>query len=351
MLNTQAGIILGPSCLGRVGYFKRLIFSPHTWEQLNTLSIFSLMLFLFLVGLKADLSMIPKAGKKAFAIAICTSFSPFIVVILTGILLKSYIPLRFKQKFLVINIASSWSMTSYTVVSCVLADLNLLTSKLGRLAMSATLITEFTNLFISAVVGSYLVGSKHDSVLMGVTSMAAFLGFIAFLVFVARPLVIFAMRKTTPEGGMLDDACFVGVILLVMGCGFVSELIGYHAMMGPFMLGLILPGGAPLGVTMVEKLERLVVGVFLPVFLASAGLRLDLWTLGNKAGEWMVLFFYLALGVSAKLVAGILPCLYCRMPVRDAVAVGLMMISKGIYEVDAAGRWQDTRVSSFSSAF
>ncbi|KAL0904971.1 hypothetical protein M5K25_027138 [Dendrobium thyrsiflorum] len=339
-----AGILMGPSCMGRIKYVERILFSPRSWEQLNTISLLSFMLFLFLIGLKTDLSMIPKAGKKAFAIAICTSLFPFAIVILTGFLLRSSIPLRFKQRFLIVNIASSWSMTSYTVVSCVLADLNLLTSKLGRLAMSATLITEFTNLFITAVIGSYLLGSKGDSALMGVTSMAAFLGFMAFLVFVARPLTILAIKRTTPEGGMLDEVCFVGVILLAFVCGFVSELIGYHATMGPFMLGLMLPGGAPLGVTMVEKLERLVVGLFLPVFLASAGLRLDLWTLGDRVGEWMVLFFYLMIGISAKFVGGLMPCLYCRMPMRDCLAIGLMMISKGIYEIDSACRWQDNRI-------
>ncbi|XP_020577955.1 cation/H(+) antiporter 15-like [Phalaenopsis equestris] len=338
------GIILGPSCLGRLKSFERLLFAPRSWEQLNTISIFSFMLFLFLIGLKTELSMIPKAGKKAFAVAICSSFLPSGIVLLAGILLKSHIPLRFKETFIIVNLASSWSMTSYTVVSCVLADLNLLTSKLGRLAMSATLITEFTNLFISAVIGSYLVGSYSGSVLLGVTTMAAFLGFMAFLVFVARPLTILAIKKTTPEGGMLDEACFVGVILLAIGCGFLSELIGYHATMGPFMLGLMLPGGAPLGVTMVDKLERLVVGVFLPVFLATAGLRMDLWTLGDRVGEWMLLFYYLMLGVLAKFLGGMLPCFYCRMPIRECLAVGLMMISKGIYEIDASCRWQDARI-------
>ncbi|PKA59967.1 Cation/H(+) antiporter 15 [Apostasia shenzhenica] len=345
-----AGIILGPSCLGRHKAFESLLFAPRSWEQLNTISLLSFMLFVFIIGLKTDLGMIPKSGKKAFAIAICSSFLPFCLVILIAMAIKNQIPQRFREKFVLLNLGSSWSLTSYAVVSCVLAELNLLTSKLGRLAMSATLITEFTYLLLSTMMGSYILAT-NQGITKGMISLGSFVAFMSFLVFVARPLTIKAIRRASPEGKMLGEASFVGVILLAMACGLISEAIGYHATAGPFLLGLILPGGTPLAVTMVEKLERLVVGVFLPVFLASAGLRMDVTSLGTIVGEWSVLLAFLLLAIAGKFTGVLIPCLYCKMPLRDCLAVGLMMISKGISEIGSAMLMQDSKHKTFRRKF
>ncbi|KAK8916102.1 Cation/H(+) antiporter 15 [Platanthera zijinensis] len=337
------GIILGPSCLGRFKPLEKILYSPQSWEQISAISLLAIFLFYFITGLKADLSMIPKAGKKAFAIAIAGAVLPFAAIVLTHFLCRSIIPPRFKERFVVLNTMYTWSGTSYIVVSCTLADLNLLTSKLGRLAMSASIITEFTNLFVHAAVDSYLLTTKHHSTVMGVASMILYLAFMLFLVFVARPLTILAIRKT-PEGRMLDDACFIGVLVLAMGCGFITDMIGSRSLVGPFFLGLILPGGAPLGVTMVARLERLVEGVFLPVFLAMAGIRMDVASLKFGNVEWKILLLFLIIVVLGKFLGAMLPCFYCKMPIRDCLAVGLMMTTKGISEVLKACRLQDLKV-------
>ncbi|KAK8959363.1 Cation/H(+) antiporter 15 [Platanthera guangdongensis] len=336
------GIILGPSCLGRYRPFENIMYSPVSWEQLNVISFLAIFLFYFLAGLKTDLSMIPKAGKKAFAIAITGNILPSIFVVLTEYFCKSIIPTRLRERSVILVTMYVWSGTSYVVVSCALANLNLLTSKLGRLAMSASVINEFTNLFGRCALGSYVMATKSHSIAMGVTSTVAYLAFMVFLVFVARPLTILAIKRT-PEGRMLNNACFMGVLVLLMGCGFIGELIGSRTLAAPFFLGLILPGGAPLGVTMVERLERMAEGVFLPVFLALAGIRMDMASLKLVSMDLKVLLLFLIMVVVGKFFGAMLPCFYCKMPIRDCLAVGLMMTSKGIFDVAAACRLQDLK--------
>ncbi|KAK8959362.1 Cation/H(+) antiporter 15 [Platanthera guangdongensis] len=100
----------------------------------------------------------------------------------------------------------------------------------------------------------------------------------------------------------------------------------------PFFLGLILPGGAPLGCD------------------------------GGEVGKWRstgvlhsylkVLLLFLIMVVVGKFFGAMLPCFYCKMPIRDCLAVGLMMISKGIYEAVKACKLQDFKVSySFKNSF
>ncbi|KAK8949125.1 Cation/H(+) antiporter 15 [Platanthera zijinensis] len=318
------------------------MYSPVSWEQLNVISFLALFLFYFLAGLKTDLSMIPKAGKKAFAIAITGTILPIIFIVLTDYFCKSIIPTRFRESLVIVVTMYVWSCTSYIVVSCTLANLNLLTSKLGRLAMSASVINEFTNLFGRCALGSYVLATKSHSIAMGVMSTVAYLAFMVFLVVVARPLTILAIKRT-PKGRMLNDACFIGVLVLLMGCGFISELIGSRTLSAPFFLGLILPGGEPLGVTMVERLERMVEGVFLPVFLALAGIRMDMASLKLVSMDLKVVLLFLIVVAVGKFLGAMLPCFYCKMPFRNCLAVGLMMTSKGIFDVAAACRFQDLK--------
>ncbi|KAK8948667.1 hypothetical protein KSP39_PZI005859 [Platanthera zijinensis] len=112
------------------------MYFPVSWEQLNIISVLALFLFYFLNSLKTDLSMIPKAGKKAFTIAITRAILPSIFIVLTDYFCKSIIPTRFREKSIILKTMYLWRGTSYIVVSCVLANLNLLTSKLVCLAIS-----------------------------------------------------------------------------------------------------------------------------------------------------------------------------------------------------------------------
>ncbi|XP_073012242.1 cation/H(+) antiporter 15-like [Typha latifolia] len=338
----MAGLLLGPSFLGRSKRFEELFFAPQCWEQLNTIAFLSFILFLFTVGVKTDLGMIPKSGKKAAAIAFLGTFLPVASILGTAYFLRSHIPPRFRERLLLANLASRWSMTSYTVLSCALSELNLLTSKLGRLAMSASLIADFANTFVNAGVTGYILLYQAYKPHLAVASIIAFSCFVMFLVLVARPLAIWLIRRT-PEGGLLEEASLISILLLALGCGLISEVLGYHATMGPFFLGLLLPGGEPLGVTVVERLDRLVAGVFLPVFVTLAGLRMDIASL-KELGQWGFMELFMVLAVIAKFVGTAGPCLYCQMPLRDAISFGLMMNFKGIFEVNYASQWQDDKI-------
>nr|XP_029123348.1 cation/H(+) antiporter 15-like [Elaeis guineensis] len=286
--------------------------------------------------------MIPKAGKKAVAIAIFSSVLPASAVLLVASLQGANLPPSFQQGAILVNLASRWSRTSYTVLSCALAELELLTSKLGRLAMSASIIIDVSNMFITSAIGGYVLSLKLEMPGKAAASIVSFLCFLFFIMFLARPFIVWVIRRRTPEGALLDEACFMMVIFIALGCGLISEMIGFHVTMGPFVLGLVLPGGAPLGVTMVEKMETMVTGVFLPVFLATAGLKMNLAKLTNFK-EWGLLGAYIILLTLAKLIGVMLPCLCCKMPLRDALSVGLMMNARGIFEVDTVFRWYDNK--------
>uniref|UniRef100_A0ACD6AJ05 Uncharacterized protein n=1 Tax=Avena sativa TaxID=4498 RepID=A0ACD6AJ05_AVESA len=302
------------------------------------------MLHIFTVGVKTDLGMIVKSGKKAIAIAIVGTAAPHLAMYAASLALNDWLPKPWIDSFLLTNLTSWWSLSAFIVVCCTLHDLNLLSSKLGRLAMSAALIGDFANTFWIAGVTSYLLSSSPEEKLqrIGFASSVSFSIFIALMGLVARPAILRLIRDV-PEGALLPESRLVGVLLITVTCSFAGELLGLHATYGPFMLGLMLPGGAPLGVTLDERLDRLVVGVLTPLLFAQGGMRMDIFTIADVS-TCALLEVFLVVGVIAKFVACILPCLYCRITLREASIVGLMMNFKGITEVVYASAFMDAKV-------
>ncbi|CAD6266420.1 unnamed protein product [Miscanthus lutarioriparius] len=340
-----AGALLGPSLLGQVlPHASELFATPEGWVQLNTVGAYAFVLQIFVIGVKTDLGMIVKSGKKAVAIAFFGTVGPHLAMYAAAAAVGARVPAPWKANFMLTNLNVWWSLSAFIVVCTTLGDLNLLSSKLGRLAMSAALIGDFANTFSIAGITSYLLASSPSEKVqrIGFLSLLTSAIFIGFLAFVARPAILRLMRDV-PEGGLLCEARLVAVLLTTIVCSFAGEIIGLHATYGPFMLGLMLPGGAPLGVTLGERLDRLVAGVLMPLLFAQGGLRLDVFKIVD-ASICLLLQFFLVVGVAAKQVSCMLPCLYCGMPLREAFILGLMMNFKGITEVAYASAFVDSDV-------
>lgn len=273
---------------------------------INTIGGYAFTLHIFVIGVKTDLGMIRKSGNKAIAIAVLGTASPHLAMYITGLALKARVPAAWAASFLLTNLNSWWSLSAFIVVCCTLHDLNLLSSKLGRLAMSAALIGDFANTFAIAGVTSYLLAASPSEKLqrIGIASVIAFTTFIAFMALVARPAILRLIRDV-PEGALLTEARLIAVLLICLTCSFTGELLGLHATYGPFMLGLMLPGGAPLGVTMAERLDRLVAGVLMPLLFAQGGMRLNVKKI-TDASTCALLETFLVVGVVSKFVASIM---------------------------------------------
>ncbi|KAF8712715.1 hypothetical protein HU200_028480 [Digitaria exilis] len=299
-----AGAFLGPSFLGKVfPNAGKLFASPEGWVQINTVGGYAFMLQIFTVGVKTDLGMIVKSGRKAVAIAFFGTAGPHLAMLAAGAALRSRVPATWKATFMLTNLNSWWSLSAFIVVCSTLDDLNLLSSKLGRLAMSAALVGDFANTFSIAGVTSYLLASSPSEKIhrIGILSLITFSVFIVSMAFVARPAILRIIRDV-PEGALLGEARLVGVLLIAVACTLAGEFLGLHATYGPFMLGLMLPGGAPLGVTLDERLDRLVAGVLMPLLFAQGGVRLDVFKLAD-ASTCLLLEVFIVVGAVAKFVS------------------------------------------------
>nr|CAD1817517.1 unnamed protein product [Ananas comosus var. bracteatus] len=332
------GIFLGPSVLGHSVKFRRAIFPERGNYILETVSLVSLILFLFSTGIKTDLSLVRKPGRRAVAIGVAGSVLPLALSLAIFYSLRSTFPDDLRQSNLIFDLAVRLSLSSFPVIADALGELRLLNSELGRIAMSAALITDICSWFMwTAFIAVGLV-ARANSPTTAAEIVVSFLAFTLFVVAVCKPAAAWIVKKQTPAGELLGEGYFVGFVMLALLSALVTELIGFKYMLGPFMLGLVLPGGMPLGVTMTERMDSFFTAIFLPIYIVLAGYRADFAELNDVKG-WSMVELVVALCFVGKLVGSAAVALYYEMPVQDAFCVGLMLNFKGVVEIAFISNW------------
>lgn len=72
-----AGIILGPTVMGRIPGFQQTIFPKNSLPFLNLVATLGLIFFLFQVGLEVDLRIVKRDWKQSVSIAVAGMALPF----------------------------------------------------------------------------------------------------------------------------------------------------------------------------------------------------------------------------------------------------------------------------------
>lgn len=343
MIKQQTGLILGPSGLGQIQFFRKVLFSSRSWIALNMVALIGYVLFRFIIGLKTDVTMLKNTRNQAIMIALASRATPMVVVVVFKIILAKHLPQDIIDSDILTGISITWTLSSFIVVTFLLNELNLLNSKIGRLAISASLLDNLVDILFH-LISSTQNNTRGGSTVTWAGVVLSFLALLVFMITVARPVALWIIKRT-PEGAQLDEKYFVGILVLALSCGLFSELIGYHSGEGVLLLGLALPSGPPLGYTLVERLEGVITTLSIPVLMAKPGFISDFASLVNDVSFWGFLQFFIILSVVGKFV-GVILCstLLCKLSTLEALPLALIMCTKGFYEVELILTWQDQQV-------
>ncbi|KAI3461693.1 hypothetical protein Pfo_018356 [Paulownia fortunei] len=324
-----AGVILGPSVLGSNPVFRDLLFPVSSFYIVDTLAYFGVMLFLFIIGVKTDLSLIRKSGKKALAIGICTFSLPLLLNSMLGKLVTHSVPMEPRLHWSLIWIASFQALSSFHVIVCLLADLKLMNSELGRLAISSSMISGICSSFWTVIVftGKQSFHIKQHTFLL---MLLIFGIMMLFAICVFRPIILWMIKHTNTEKSV-KESHICAIFILVLGSALYGEYFGQHFMFGPIILGILIPDGPPLGSALVNKLELFVSSIILPIFFVVSAARIDFSSISLRN---FVIIEGLAVFALLWKVAGVmLPLLCWKMPMSDALYLGLILSNQGIMEV------------------
>jgi Kef-type K+ transport system membrane component KefB len=345
----QVGIILGPSFLGRFRIVSNVLFSIDGQETIGLLSVFSYVLFSYVSAVKMDLGMIKRTGKNALFVGVVCTLSPLLVGLSIQAVLGRLWSLNKEEVESLPSMTTIHSASPFPVLVCLLEDLNILNSQLGRLALSAAMVSDALNLFSILVAINTRTKLEQGSITAAI-DVGAIIAYLIVLVYVIRPAMFWVIRQT-PKGRPVKDIYIHAIMLMVLGSGLLSHFFGQTFFFGPFLFGLAVPDGPPLGSAIVNKFNCIISDVFLPLFVAICGMKTNLSLIKFDNSFMKINGILIASTFLAKMVACLVPPLYSKMPLNDALALALLLCCKGVFQLFAYTYLIDTKVTISSLLF
>ncbi|XWS71902.1 hypothetical protein CRYUN_Cryun03dG0178200 [Craigia yunnanensis] len=341
------GIIIGPSLLGQSKSFTNTMFPLYSNFVLRNIGVMGFMLFVFISGVKMDLGLLKRTGKKHICIALSSVFGPLIVVIIVALIIRKSMNEELAKLSSIGAIASSMSVAAFPIHYAVLQELNLLSSEVGSMALSIALISDSIRMNFLVVCEAMKQGEV--AVQGSIWYLISLVILVAFSVTAIRRAMMWIIEKT-PEGESVDQFYVVAILMLVFVMGFLTDMFGIAIAQGPFWLGLLIPNGPPLGATLVERSETIIMEIIMPCSFAFIGLYTDFSAM-TEAG-WSTLGPLFALVISgflSKFLSTLVAAIMVAVPSRDSVALSLVLSLRGQVELIIYVHWVDTNIIQLPS--
>lgn len=324
-----AGLILGPSLLG--GYFPGLfeqIFDPSIVPIFSVLSQIGLILLLFLIGLEFDFGHLKSHGRKALLISLSGMVLPFALGLLVADLIYPYLGQGLNRLGFILCIATALSITALPILGRIMIEFNINRTRLGSITISAAALDDAFGWIVLAVVTA-VVQASFDPAFTFIMILKT-VGFVIFMVLVARPLLIKWSNYALANGnGELSLTSLSILLILIFSSAAITNLIGVFSIFGAFLIGAILYDQKEFGEAVLRRLEDFVTAFFLPIFFTYTGLRTDIGTMEGGL-LWALCGFILLAAVLGKFGGCTLAARLNGFSWREASSVGIMMNTRAL---------------------
>lgn len=315
-----AGVLLGPSVLSAVvpGVLSRLL-PPGLRSELGVLANIGIVLFAFGLGLGLDGRHWSTRARAAVWVSHASMAVPFVCGCFLALTLSG--PLGPTGAFApyCLFLGAAMSITALPVLGRILDDTGLKTSSLGQLAIVCAAVDDVTAWIVLSVVVA--VARGHGA---WPTVRILLLGAVLAL------MVLGGMRRLLGRLADCPSAALAAGLALVGAAA--SDWIGLQAIFGAFLVGCAMPRSGALA-EHARRLGPLNEAVLLPIFFVTAGLQVDLRGLTHHPGELAAGAAVLAVAIVTKLGAGALAARASGMRRAEAVALGVLMNTRGLTEL------------------
>ncbi|KAI3457812.1 hypothetical protein Pfo_014475 [Paulownia fortunei] len=329
VIQIVGGLILGPSFLGRVAGFTALVYPFEGLIILDTLAVFGCMIYFFLIGVQMDPWILKKIERKDVCVGISTvSLAMVLSMSGTFILLGGNFPVDREIASSLPAVVTSSSVLGFPVIAHYLTELKMVNSEFGRMTLSSSLIS---NLFGFCVITATIITKQNGGEMFtSMRTVVAGLGFALVITFIVRPMILWAMRRN-PEGEPLKQGFIFMVFVGVLVTGFCSKAVGLHIFFGPLLYGIAIPAGPPLGSALMEKLDLITSWLFMPIYFVKNGLVTDIFSV--KLSNYLLVQSIILLACIGKFLGALISSIYSKVPVREAIQIGLVMNVQGVLEL------------------
>jgi Kef-type K+ transport system membrane component KefB len=315
-----AGIVLGPSVLN--------------WMQAGpTFAAISDLAVLFVVvaaGLEMRMQHVLDVfrGKSSFALLVGFAIPTATAGAFAWLMGMALIP------GLVVTLCLS--VTALPVALRILSSFGMLDTSIARVAIASALMSDVIVLVALGVAVSLVTpssGSWLPVAGISMTKLVALLALVGICHFAC--LRLSALRAARNINSKYSDNVLIATLLFTFAFGALSELLGFHFVIGAFFAALMITRDL-ISDAHFEKLERtcevVTISLFGPLFLAYQGIQFQLGTLDNAS----LVVGLVLVAIASKLLGGYVMARLKKLPHQDALAVGAIMNARGVMEMVVA---------------
>lgn len=274
-----AGIIIGPNGLG-------LLARDSTIELLGTVGLLFIM---FIAGLELDFDGFKKYRNRSILFGLLSFGLPFILGIIVGLWLN----LGVLSAILFGTILSSHTLLGYPAVS----RLGVSKNKAVTTAIGGTLLTDSLAMLVLAVV----TGASEGNLTFGfwVYLIIATTVFAAGILIITPYLTKWFFKHSKNEAAL--EFNFVMAVLFVAGA--ISIFVGLEPIIGAFLAGLALNRYISDHSPLMNRIRFTANALFIPFFLLSVGMLMDLRVLVSGPDALLVTGLILITAIIGKILA------------------------------------------------
>jgi Na+:H+ antiporter len=349
------GIVLGPMALGvitppGIGATEA---QNIVWGNLETLAYLGVLFMMFIMGLSINVETIIKNNGRG---------AMFVTLIGAGLVF-----LGATVATLVVDIAMGQELFFSLAQACIVGVALTSTSTVIGFRYLSEIGDRFSNVFKTLVavevtdgifsivllavflsmLGVFAEMAKGGNIDLGqllpdlglksFTLLMLIIGFMIFVIkfggAVANRLLSFSRRTSE------DQSIITLSLIILFAVAALSDWLDLTPVIGAFLAGAIL-AGSPFSETVIApKIKAVGYGLFVPIFFAFTGLKMDFWALLNGASlqvlgisipYYLILFvLLLAAVVTFKYVGAITGCTMAGFKPRDARKIGCSAICVG----------------------
>lgn len=325
------GLVLGPTVLGVVapGLTSTVVPVP---DRLAALASLGLVLLLVLAGTEVDVTALRRYVRPTIALATGASVVPF----LTGFALGWFLPARYlvtpEQRLpFALFLATALSISAVPVAVRVLVDLDAMGRTVGQLTLTAAVVIDAAG-WIALTVVSDIAREGHMAPLALGRTISVLAVFVV-LVVVLGPRIVDALFDVTAHVRSPVLTGFSIVVVLGFATAGASLALGLEAVLGAFLAGVLVREHLDADTSRVFQIVTL--GLFAPLFFATAGLRADLSGLFTP-DTLVVAALTLAVAVLGKFLGVALGAAFTDLAAAETLCLAIGLNARGAMEIVVA---------------
>ncbi len=329
-----AGLVLGPSLLGRVAPGVTDWLFPDDDVQtamLFTVGWIGVLLLLVATGFETDLGLIRRLGRAATLV----SAGSLVLPAAAGLAVGWMVPMAFvgegtEPYIFALFIAAALSISSLPVIAKILSEMGFMRRNFGQVTLAAGMANDVVGwIALGLIAGLAQAGGlKVDKLAITIGGLVAFFA-LAFTV--GQRLVDNSLRRLRRSGN--DPLAGLTIVLITaLSFGVVTQWLHVEAVLGAFVAGVVLARSRFSDHQLIAPLETMTAAVFAPIFFATAGLRVDLGLLLDiETAVWAVVVLIAA--SASKFFGSLLGARFSGLPSREGAALGVGLNARGALEI------------------